>query len=220
MNRKIFIGLILLQCCSICRLQGNAWYSEYWQQFFCKMWENDSCRLGTYVKVDTGNHFHKIRSVQINEQFRWNVSDNFAVEVHYAYLNGRSVVPHSPWRWQHRLELEANPTFHFCRNYVVTRNRLEIRRLENKPKTLYRLRQRTMFVIPIEGMGMLKSYSLFNEVFYNISIGHFTQDRICPFQLTFALSDKIDMNLYFLVRFIRTNDIWGRSAVLGTQFSF
>lgn len=185
------------------------------------MWERDSFALGTYVKIETRNHLENIRSMQFNEQFIWKAFQNLSLEIHYAYLHDRSITPNSPWRWQHRLELEANPLFHIgCKCLIKTRNRLEIRRVQTEPKISYRLRQRTMLIVPFENGGVLKSFSLYNELFYNVSTHLFTQDRICPFQLTFAMSDKIDLDVFFLIRFFTTNDIWQKSAVFGTQFSF
>lgn len=220
MIRKAFIGLIFLLC-PICRLQGSDCYSEYWQKLFWEMWKNESFALGTYIKIDTGNHLENIRSIQINEQFLWKASQNLELELHYAYIHGRSIVPNSPWMWQHRLELEANRTFHpFCNYLIKTRNRLEIRRLQSESKTLYRLRQRTMLIIPFEGSGILKSFSIYNELFYNISTTRFTQDRICPFQITFSSSDSMEIDLFFLIRFFNSNNMWYKSAVVGTQFSF
>lgn len=81
------------------RLHGNDCYSEYWQRLYWKMWENDFFALRTYVKIDSGNHLKNIRSIQFNEQFLWKRSQNLTLEIHYAYIHGRSIVPKSPWRW-------------------------------------------------------------------------------------------------------------------------
>lgn len=219
MIRKTLMGLILLLF-PICLLQSSDSYSEYWQKLFWKMWENESLTLGTYVKIDTENNLKNVRSFQFSEQLIWKTSKNFYLEIHYAYIHDRSIVPNSPWRWQHRLELEANRIFHLPYNSLLkTRNRLEIRRVQAEPKTLYRLRQRTMLVVPFEN-GFPKSFSIYNELFYNVSTHHFTQDRICPCQLTFAISDKTDLDIFFLIRFFNTDDIWQKSAVVGTEFSF
>src|SRR5690606_29950329 len=115
----------------------------------------------------------------------------------------------------------ANRTFHpSCEYSVKTRNRLEIRRVQDDPKTLYRARQKTTIVIPFEGTGILKSYSVSNELFYDVSFHQFSQDRLCPFLLTFAPSHKSELDLYFLVRFFDANNTCQKSAVLGTQLSF
>lgn len=219
LNQKLFILVLVL--CFPCGLQSTNWYSEYWQKIFWKMWEKEPFSLGTYVKLETGDHLKNIRSFQLSEQLEFTVSKNFSLEFHYTYIHGRSIVPGSPWDWQHRLELEANPTFHLpCRTLLKTRNRLEIRKLQNEPKIQYRLRQMTMLVIPFENSGRLKSFSLYNELFYNITTHLFTQDRLCPCQLTFSLSQKVDLDLFFLIRLFMTKGIWHRSAVFGTQVIF
>jgi len=219
--RRLLFGLALLLSSLPSSLRAEECYSEYWQELFWKMWQSGPVSLGTYAKIDTGNHFQRVRSLQINEQLRWKVDRNWTLELHYAYIHGRSVVPDSPWRWQHRIELEANRTFHLpCAYLIQTRNRLEIRWVQTESNPVYRLRQRTMLVIPFQEAGALKSYSLFNELFYNASTHRFTQDRICPCQLTFSLTKTLDMNLFFLIRFFDTNTGWQKSAVLGTEFIF
>lgn len=215
--RKMFI--LLLFC--VCPLHGSEWYSEYWQKLLWKMWKNDSLAINTFMRFDTTNHYKSWRAVQINEQFAWKVSDDLTLEIHYAYLHNRSIVSHSPWRWQNRIELEANRKFHpSCYFEIRTRNRLEIRRVENEPKTLYTFRQQTMLVFPIENVMPLKAYSFYNEVFYDLSHSRVSQDRLYPIQLTFALSDKVDLEAFFMIRFFLHEDTWKKSGVLGTQFLF
>lgn len=185
------------------------------------MWENDCYRLATYIKIDTGNHLQNIRSMQFNEQLAWKATGDMFLEIHYAYIHGRSIVPDSPWRWQHRLELEANPQFHLpCNSLIKTRNRLEIRRVQTEPKILYRLRQRTMLFVPIENRRSLKAFSVYNELFYSLSTYRITQDRICFCQFAFSLNKKVNLDVFFIMRFLRSDNIWRRSAVVGTQVVF
>lgn len=185
------------------------------------MWEKDAFSLGTYAKFESRNRFKGFRLIQLSEQLAYDVSKEWTLEFHYTYIHGHSIVRDSPWEWQHRLELEANRTFNLAnKNLIKTRNRLEIRRLQDEPKTHYRLRQMTMLVIPIENAGSLQAFSMSNEIFYDITTHLFNQDRICPFQLTFALTEELEMDLFFLMRLFIGNDKWQRSAVLGTQFSF
>ena len=102
---------------------------------------------------------------------------------------------------------------------IETRNRLEVRRVKHEPKILYRLRQRTTAIIPIEN-SMVTAFSVFNELFYNLSTHRFTQDRICPCQWTFAISEGVELDLFFLIRLFETDTGWKKSAVLGTQLNF
>lgn len=185
------------------------------------MWENDSLAVKAYIKMDTGNHLKNVRSIQLNEQFSWKYSENTSFELHGAYIHSRSIVEtSSPWKWQYRLELEANRIFHLYNCIIETRNRLQIERVQKEPKTQYRLRQRTMFIFPLKNAGILKAFSAYNEAFYNVLTGRFNQNRICPCQLTVALSDQTKLDLFFLIRFFLSNDLWQKSAVLGTQLRF
>jgi hypothetical protein len=185
------------------------------------MCEKESCALRTYAKLETGNHFKNIRSYKICEQLIWNLTEKFSTEFHYAYIYDRSIIRNSPWHWQQRLELEANFSIPLsCKSFIKTRNRLEIRKLEREPKIHYRLRQRTMLVFPLENKGALKSFSMYNELFYDLSTQRFSQDRICPFQFTYLVSKKIDLDLFFLIHFFHTNTSWKKSGVIGTQLSF
>lgn len=217
MLRKCFVLLFLLTC----PLQGVEWYSEYWQKLLWTMWENDAFAVRTFMRFDTSNHYKSWRAVQINEQLAWKASDDLTLEIHYAYLHNRSIVSHSSWRWQNRIELEANRIFHpSCYFEIRTRNRFEIRWLENVRTTQYQFRQQTMLFVPIENAGRLKAYSFYNEVFYDISTSRFTQDRLYPIQLTYKLSDRVDFEAFFMIRFFLHEDAWKKSAVLGTQFAF
>lgn len=221
MIRKFFAILFFLFCCSIDSLQGNEWYSEYWQKFLWRMWKNDSFDVSTYTKIETGNHFKQIRLIQISEQLAYHVTKDFSLEIHYSYIHGRTVIPDSIWNWQHRLELEGNRTFRLPWNHFInTRNRFEIRKLQNEPKIQYRLRQLTMYEIPIKNAGILTAFSVYNELFYDLSTHQFTQDRIYPCQFTLSFTDKISLNLFLLIRLFRSDEAWHRSAVLGTQLSF
>ncbi len=219
--RKIFLSFAFLISYQGSVLHATECYSEYWQKFFWKMWEQDALTIGTYVKFETDNHLKDIRYLQFNEQLTWNASKKLSLEVHYAYLHDRQIIPNSSWLSQHRLELEINRTFQPSSHYTIqTRNRLEIRRVQNEPKTLYRLRQRTMLVLPFEKERFLKSFSVYNEIFYNISTHLFTQDRICPCQLTFGISNNLELDVFVMMRFFNTNTGWQESIVLGTELNF
>lgn len=221
MIKKIIITFIILKLLNVSNLQCNDCYSEYWQRFFWRMWDNNTFAIATYIKIDSKNHFKRIRAYQFNEQFIWQAKKNLSLELHYAYLNGRPILENSKWRWQHRLELEFNPTFPLsCGPLIVTRNRLEIRYFKTESIPIYRWRQRTMLTIPLKNNSLLKSFSIYNELFYNASDQRISQNRICPFQLRMALSNKAELDLYFIFRFLNRDNFWYKSAIIGTQFIF
>lgn len=213
--------ILILACLSFtCKVFGNHWYSEYWQRFFWNMWECGQFGLRTYVDIRTRNHLQSVRHFEISEQLFYEASKNITLEFHYTYAYGRSVVAHSPWHHQHRLEFEANRIFDFHKYLIATRNRFEIRKRQNNPKIEYRLRQRTMLVFPIEEMGRLKSFSIYNEIFYNLSTHLFSQNRFYPFQLNFIVSDQVDLDVFFMIGIFFSENAWRRNIVIGTQLNF
>jgi hypothetical protein len=183
-------------------------YSEYWQKLFFEMWSQGDFSIGTFIKIESCDHLKKIRSFQGSEQFAWQVSKIFQLKFHYTYIHGHPVNL-SSWEWQHRLELEANRDLKLKRDCLIaTRNRLEIRRIEYQPKTRFRFRQMTMLVIPLE-KSFFKVFSMSNELFYDMSLKRFDQDRICPCQLSFAVNEKLDMDIFFIIRFFLHDKLQG-----------
>ena len=181
------------------------------------MWEKGNFSMATYVDLKSHKSLH---SLLISEQLQFKMSDTLAFEFHYSCIHERAVVSNSVWRWQHRLEMEFNKTFIFlCKNQILTRNRLEIRRIEKNPKTLYRLRQRTAFIVPISDKGSLRAYSLHNEIFYDLSSRRLTQNRFSPCTLTFNL-DLIELDLFLMLRYFLHENGWYQSFVVGTQIKF
>ncbi len=77
-----------------------------------------------------------------------------------------------------------------------------------------------MLVMPLKGYGCLKSYSLNNEIFYDVSTQTFNQNRFMPVILTFNLSDSVTLDAFFLLQTFLANDSWYQSAIFGTQISF
>jgi hypothetical protein len=216
----IYLSTLLI-CLSSDNLHASGRYSEYWQNFFWKMWENEHFTLKTYVKIETGDQFKGTRSIQINEQFAWKGPDQLSLGLHYAYVHEHSVIPNSPWRWQHRFEFESNTAFHIADGYFFkTRNRFEVRKEQGVPHLQFRLRQRTIIAVSFGDNSFLKTYTLYNELFYTISDNHITQNRVCPIQLTFRITDQLNVDAFFMMRFFNTNSIWSKSAVLGTQLNF
>lgn len=217
LKKVIFVVLLSFRLQAYC----TSCYSEYWQQFFWKTFEKDALSLRTFIRIDSKNHARNIRSFQINEQLAWKLSNRWNLQIHYAYVHGRDIVSHSSWIYQNRLELEINRTFFALNGCMIdTRNRLEIRRLQGEPKTNYRLRQRTTFMVPFDNRGALKFFSADNEIFYDINNHYFTQDRLCPVKLTFELSKETSVDVFFMFRFFHHDTMWHKDAVFGTQLNF
>ncbi len=218
---KRFCLLVSMFLFSSGAMYGNNSYSEYWQEATWTQWKKGPFQLSAYARFDSRDQWKGIRAYMLNEQFAYQALKNLAVCLGYRYVHGRNVVPGSIYRWQHRFELEINPAFPtFHNSAIVTRNRFEMRKEEGVPDLLYRFRQRTMWVVTLEDIKWLKSFSFSNEAFYDISRHRFEQDRFCPCIFTFPIYGQVSLDAYFMVRFFLHEEIWRQSYVLGTHLHF
>lgn len=216
------VHLTIFYCFFIfANLSAENWFCEHWQQLFWKAYESDNFGVRTFARFESENHFKNIRALLLSEQFVYKVSKDFSFEIHYTYIHGHPLSAPN-WRWQHRLELEANKTFHLASDcQIITRNRLEIRwREKTKPYPDVRFRHRAMFFMPLDNVKPLQAFSFFNELFLDVSRGYFDQDRICPCQLTFGVADKVSLDVYLIIRLLDESQILRKSVVLGTQLNF
>lgn len=216
------IGLSLVYFCLLfSKLSAKNWFSEYWQQFSWKAYESDHFDAKTFLRIETGNHMKNTRALLLSEQFVYKVNKDVSLGANYSYIHGHPLTDPT-WRWQHRLELEVYKIFRLPWNFqIITRNRLEIRWRQNQirnPDSRYRLR--AMFLFPLKDVKPLKAFSFFNEVIFIFSRDFFEQARICPCQLTFEITKKIDLDIFFMIRLIDENNTLIKSALLGTQLSF
>lgn len=213
----------LVFICLLCfaKLSGGTWYSEYWQQFQWKTYSSDRFEVRSFARLETENHWQHLRAFLLSEQLAYKKNKDTSLEFHYTYIHGHSLI--SPiWGWQHRLEFEFNHIFRLlCDNQLITRNRLELRWRENsRPRPDLRFRHRTTYFVPLKTSIGLKAFSLSNEIFYDISKGDFTQDRICPCQLTFGVAENVDLDVFLMLRLLVQGDQLCKSVLLGTQLNF
>ena len=104
---------------------------------------------------------------------------------------------------------------------LVMRNRLEFRWREKvQPYPDLRFRHRAMLVIPLKNVYPLKSFSCFNELFYDLDKNYFSQDRLCPCQLNFIVSDTVSLDVFLIMRLFYENMSLKKSLILGTQLNF
>lgn len=203
------------------KISAENWFSEYWQQFFWRTYVHEQFEIRTFFRVESGNHMKKVRAFLFSEQLHYIVNKDVNLELHYTYIHGHPLT--NPfWRWQHRLEFEFNRIFRLPYDgQLITRNRLEVRwREKTRPYPDTRFRHRAMLVFPVKNLKPLKYIGIYNEIFYDISRNFFDQDRICPCQLTFGLTKKVDLDVFLMIRMLYENDILRKSVVLGTQLNF
>lgn len=135
-------------------------------------------------------------------------------EVHYTLIYSRRV-EENPFRLSRRLELELNPHFHLTeKTELKFRNRYEFINSEDPPKEVQKFRQRQQIVWKLD-QGTLKTYSIHNEVFYNVTTDRFDEYRIVPLELGFGFGEKHVIKIYQMIRTRKPSDHWMTQYVCG-----
>lgn len=217
---------IFLALTSIC-LSNQAYghrqddYTEYWQSLFKSVPTKGPVKFALFSELRSRDQFDGLRFIMVSAQLAYPVNEYLTTEAHYTYIHSKPVVPNMIWRWQQRLELEANITFLLCKKMQLkTRNRLEIRKLKDLPQIRFRFRQRTMLSIPVENMWRIKEFSIYNELFYDFFNKLFEQNRFYPWQITIELSEKSSLEAYLLWQVFFENKAWRRNYTIGTRLLF
>jgi len=79
-----------------------------------------------------------------------------------------------------------------------------------------------MMIYPLEECGKLVAVKWGDEVYYDFDTTKFTQNRLIPLELTFALSPHTTVDLFFMIRnfFSFSSHKWYRSFVVGSEVCF
>lgn len=222
--RKFFIILIFFSSlttnCS--SWESKKWDLEYWQYFNWKNWEKDPYKLYTIGEFRLNRDITRPYYYKITENFAIRALPYLDLEVHYSFLY-KKTRGNTRFTNTQRLEFEANPFVQWDNGFTLKwRNRLELLKKQEVSTIQFVFRHRIMAIIPLENTGKLTSLHIYDEVFYDFDTHKFTQNRFVPVELSFELTPKTRLNVFFMVRnFVNiSSNEWFRSFVLGSNLEF
>ncbi len=188
---------------------------------------------GTFLSDQwkTGSHFH-FRSSELeylhygrfSQRFLKSHGDKWTLGAHPAVEFNRSV-DGGPWKNDYRVELEATGNFSLGGGPTLsTRSRWEFRLREGRGnEVIHRARQLFKLTWKMEGMGVVDSYGLANEVFYELDQGQIVANRFFPVTIGFKSSKgglRTRAHLMYLSQRSKSTDNWSGSYVIGLDFNF
>jgi hypothetical protein len=154
-------------------------------------------------------------------------------EVHYTLINSRNA-DETPFHMSRRWELELNPHFDLAKNVEVKfRNRYEWIHRDDHPKEVQRFRQRHQLVWKTNWDKLwktnwdrlfcffwafsLKSLSIHNEVFYNVTDNRVDEYRFVPLELGFGFGEKHKHTVkgYGMIRWRKPASFWDPQYIWG-----
>lgn len=140
-------------------------------------------------------------------------------EVHYIWINSRHP-DETIFQRRHRIELELNPRFSLSKALELRfRNRYELIKEESEPKLIQKFRQRQELVYDPK-LDWMKTLSISNEVFYNISINKVDEYRLIPLEAAFPIEKKHSYKLYAMIRWRDSSTGWNPQFVLGSTLNW
>ncbi len=221
-KRKLLFLLFLLPLLATHCLYGSINDTEYWQYFNYDNWKCGKCRLFSVGEMRFNHHLSTLYYGRLTEGTAYQALSWLDLEAHYSFIYYKDPGA-THFINVSRLELEANPSLQFSNGVkLIWRNRLELLKKQAIPGIQSLFRQRLKAVFPISNHGSLVSFSCYDEVYYDLDTHQFTQNRLVPLALTFALSSRATLELFFMIRhfYSSSSDRWYRNVVFGSEVKF
>ena len=192
---------------------------QYWNRNNFVLYAKDRVSYAVLTDTRFNNDFRRVGLNFISPRVKYKAHDNLDLQLNLTYLTVRSN-SRDDFGFQYRIEPEINP--HFALTdwlKVYFRNRTEFRWIENQGSYNTRYRGRLRFTVPVKDMGALKSFFADSEFFYDFAENDHTEQRTTPVGVNFALTEKTDLQLFYMIQHKRGVDDWNSNQVLGSMLT-
>lgn len=174
--------------------------------------------LDNRFRDNVDDHYFRFASLQV----AYPLHENLNVGFNYSRYDSRPI--DGDWKYGRRYEFELNPHYTFENDWKVSlRNRLELRRIEDKGSDNTRSRHRVRVDIPIAtSWKTFKGFYASNEFFINYDDStRWEESRLQPFGLSFQLSSNISCSFFYMDQLKRPSgkDSWDSNPALGTTLT-
>ncbi len=211
------IFIILFCLCST--VQAAKWDVQYWQLLEWNQWKQSRCRLFGVGETRLQHDLRHFNYYRLTQGFAFRALEDLDLEIHYSYVNVKTSGA-TAFSNRSRLEIEVNPFWTLAHGIQIHwRNRMDFIKQQNRLHIQYVLRERLKVTFSTEG-EWIKTVSIANELFYDLSTKRFTQNRFYPLMLNFALGKEVSLDLFIMLRTHFSSNKWYREGVMGSQISF
>ena len=201
---------------------GPAWASDdtqSWSRLTLKTWQQGPWSLSTYGDLRLMDDVSESRLYLVSEQLKYRWLQNMDLGVNYTYLESKARRAWGPeeFKYQHRLELEANPGWSvWDRLMVKNRNRVELRRIEDQGSDNTRFRQLWELSFPLRDKAAFKSIYTNNEIFVDDQ-GRINENWVIPLGAEFDINDKTSLKIFYMVQSRKGTADWSSNQIIGTH---
>lgn len=212
----IWIYTYLFFCLNLSLYAEKA---QYWQVLLLPIGEYKEIEFAFRQEYRFVLSDFKLVNARLSLYSKRKINSFLEGEIHYNWINLRTQ-PENAFKCAHRIDIELNPHYNLHPQIEFkARNRYEIIKREHFPKLLQRFRQRLQLVVKIASK-YLKSYSIHNELFYDINKRDIYQFRFVPMEFTFYLGKEHSLQVFAMTRWQKFANIWKPQMILGTTLEF
>jgi hypothetical protein len=192
--------------------------AEWWAWSSLELWRQDqnsaSLFMGNRLDADDGAYVQII-----SPRFKRAVLPWLDAGLGLSLLSIENTITGDRFS-QFRPELELNPRFTLNDHLQLEwRNRLECRQNEGQSFTLHRSRHRLQLGLTLpHPIGPLTRVFISNEWLSNLDRMQQGENRLVPLGVTFKLTDRSQLDLFYMVFSTRTDAQWQHESVIGTYW--
>ncbi len=213
-------GLILALATSCGSWAGDT---RYWATFNTSGHHlNDDWKTASHLQLRSPE-LEYLQYGRFSQKFMRTVGDKWTLGAHPA-IEFKRDGPGDSWDNDYRIEVEASRSFKLDGGpSLSTRSRWEFRVKDGSgSEVFHRVRQRFRATWKLEGLALIDSYAVANEVFYELDQGQIVANRFFPLSFGFKSSGKLKSGAYlmYLSQRSRATDEWSGSYVVGLDFTF
>ncbi len=195
---------------------------QYWSRLTLKTWEQKPYSLSTYFDMRLMDDAADPRLYLISEQLAYRWSENLNLGLNYTYLESETRLASGEeiFKYQHRMELEANPHWKpvdWLR--IKNRNRVEFRWIEDQGSDNARFRHRWEIEFPLKDKSPLQAFFANNEFFYDFNKGEYSENRAIPLGIKLAISEKASVQVFYMIQSRKGVDDWSSNQIVGTHIT-
>lgn len=193
---------------------------EYWQYVSFTEYEQEKWKVYSSAEFRFKNHYYNPSYVLLSPiRIRYKLNHIIDLEAHYCFIESRSTT--KQFLYRHRFEFEVNPTWKLshCLTFNV-RNRYELIKQQETHDLQQVYRCRPRFIIFCCPCCSIESWSIYDEIFYNISKGAIVQNRFVPVEITIKLSEGVIFSPFLMWQSKKASNVWHQAFVLGSKIDF
>ena len=205
----IIIGVFLLICTERAH-SSDDW--QYWNEFVLK--HKLTQRITAHVKLEQRivDDFGNFALHNYAPGFVYEFSKYFDFELNYKFEREKAK---NEWSNEHRLEIIPIFNWQWTKFKFKLRNRLEYRVIEGDESWRWREKLKIKRDINLNGLKFSPFFS--EEIFYDLTIGDFNQNRVKA-GVSKEIIHNFEFTLFYMYKSNKRDNSWFGVHVLGTEF--